>query len=423
MLLPNSIIGPYTIIRKVGQGGFGTVYLAERRTAITTTKVALKFPHDPSVNIQDIKKEAAVWVTASGHPNILPIIEANIYANQVVIVSEYALDGSLEGWIERQHAVSDVDKVVELMMSILMGLEHLHQQRIIHRDLKPANVLLQGKTPRITDFGLSKILTSKNYAKSSVAGTLAYMAPETFQGRYSEQTDIWAAGVILYQLLTHQLPFPQTDMPSLIGAILSLKPIPLPLSVPQRIHQIIDKALHKDTNQRYRSVIEIIDALQDIKATYAPVDLLEEMRIEVRRSIEVHRAKALLREHLGRKTINMADGPTLYYENGVYCYGGYVRCLLAKEDQGRMLKITVDSKNLPICWIELWQGYYDGKDSAKWATQRRYVTGSGSQPTPNPILTWRITESLYSYYTIYFVSSNKTGEIGHEVISCDIEHI
>ena len=131
-------IGPYTLIRKLGRGGFGEVWLAERRAKFVTTKVAVKLPHDDQVDHEAIKQEATLWEQASGHPNILPIIDADEYDGQIVIVSEYAPDGSLDEWL-KTHGKMPVEKAVETTIKILDGLEFLHSRNIIHRDLKPAD--------------------------------------------------------------------------------------------------------------------------------------------------------------------------------------------------------------------------------------------------------------------------------------------
>src|ERR1044072_7433830 len=89
-------IGGYTLIEKLGRGGFGAVWLAEKRSHFFTKKVAVKLPHEDQVDFDAIRQEATLWEQASGHPNVLPIIDADEYDGQVVIVSEYAPDGSLE---------------------------------------------------------------------------------------------------------------------------------------------------------------------------------------------------------------------------------------------------------------------------------------------------------------------------------------
>ncbi|MEJ7577577.1 MAG: serine/threonine-protein kinase [Pyrinomonadaceae bacterium] len=183
-------IGIYTLINRIGRGGFGEVWLAERRAKFVTTKVAVKLPHDEQIDHEAIKQEAALWEQASGHPNVLPIIDADEYDGQVVIVSEYAPDGSLEQWL-REKGKMPVEKAIEMTIKILDGLEFLHSRNIIHRDLKPANILLQGNTPRLADFGISRaLLTTASSQTSNVSGTFAYMPPEGFDGKRSVQTDV-----------------------------------------------------------------------------------------------------------------------------------------------------------------------------------------------------------------------------------------
>jgi serine/threonine protein kinase len=101
MFREGSQIGTYTLIRKLGRGGFGEVWLAERKSKFVTTKVAVKLPHDEQIDHETIKQEAQLWEQASGHPNILPIIDADEYDGQIVIVSEYAPDGSLDEWLKK----------------------------------------------------------------------------------------------------------------------------------------------------------------------------------------------------------------------------------------------------------------------------------------------------------------------------------
>jgi len=254
-------IGPYILINRLGCGAFGEVWLAERRTQIATTKVALKIPLDTHVDIDLVKQEAGLWVQASGHPNVLPIIEADVYGGQVVIVSEYAPEGSLSEWlINHGGSAPSVASAVEIAAGILPGLQHLHEKRIVHRDLKPPNILLQGHTPRLADFGISRVLSSSR--SGTIAGSPHYMAPEAFDGERNEQTDIWSTGVILYQLLSGQLPFPQKDATALMGAILSHEPRLLPDSVPACLQTLTMTSLDKNPAKRYRTAAEMRLALR-----------------------------------------------------------------------------------------------------------------------------------------------------------------
>ena len=241
---PNDHLGPYTLIQKLGSGQFGVVWKAQRRAGIAPP-CAIKLPTDSDVKWEDVEKEARVWLQASGHPNILPMIEANIYDGQIALVSEYAADGSLLDWLRKHDGRNpSVEKAIEMMVGILAGLEHLHRRNIIHRDLKPANILLQGDIPRLADFGISRVLSSTQ--STTPAGTLAYMSPEAFNGERNAQTDIWAAGVILYQLLTGRLPFPQRDMASLMNAILMKLPESLPPDLPEPLRSTVMRALEKN---------------------------------------------------------------------------------------------------------------------------------------------------------------------------------
>ncbi|HLJ54169.1 MAG TPA: protein kinase, partial [Chthonomonadaceae bacterium] len=259
-LTPNQQIGPYTLIRPLGEGGFGVVWLAERRGLITT-QVALKMPRDRSdAIVQEVTQEAQVWQQASGHPNVLPVIECAIYDGHVVIVSEYVADGTLADWFARcEGRATPIEEAVRITDGILAGLEHLHRLEITHRDLKPANVMLQGNMPRLTDFGLAR---GKAIGQTqSITGSLHYMAPEMFSGDYSPQSDLWAAGVILYELLTGRLPFPQERVEMLIPAIVGSEPAAMPAAIPAGLRRVVERALVKKPEGRWRSAAEMRAAL------------------------------------------------------------------------------------------------------------------------------------------------------------------
>ena len=264
MARPGDKIGPYTLIRKVGRGGFGEVWLAEKKTRITTTEFALKLAIDENPDIDAIRQEAELWKQASGHPNVLPIIEADIYDEYIVIVSEFARGGSLEGWLKtNQGAAPSIEAVVEMISGILSGLEHLHSLHIIHRDMKPANILLQGNRPRLADFGLARVLKSSKFSQT-VAGTPEYMAPEAFLNERSEQADLWAVGVMLYRMVTGDLPFPLNERMSpwqKMAVITSQDITPPPLNVPDPLREVIINSLQKKPEQRYKSPGEMFAAI------------------------------------------------------------------------------------------------------------------------------------------------------------------
>ncbi len=251
-------VGLYTLIRKLGEGGFGEVWLAENSRY---EKVAVKLPHKGHIDLQAVKDEIFNWILSGKHKNILPIIECETFGNQIAIVSEYAPDGSLQNLVNRKGSLPVLD-AVEITIGILDGLTHLHNRKIIHRDLKPDNVLFQGKTPRLTDFGISSAMAISSQSQT-VSGTLSYMAPEAFDGKRNAQTDIWAVGVILYQLLTGNLPFPQKGMIELVGALARQEPAPLPTLIPPNLQTIVKTALEKDSAKRYKNPDEMAKALRE----------------------------------------------------------------------------------------------------------------------------------------------------------------
>ncbi|MGH9752893.1 MAG: serine/threonine-protein kinase [Blastocatellia bacterium] len=260
-------IGPYTLVRELGRGAFGVVWLAKRRSALPTPEVALKLPQKRLVNLDAIRQEAAIWVQAAGHPNVLPIIEADIYGEFVALASEYAAEGSLQDWLEKYSGIAPTtDAAFEMTFGILDGLAHLHQRDIVHRDLKPANILLQGNKPRIADFGISRLLPPASHSHS-IAGTPYYMAPEAFSGKRSPQTDLWAVGVVFYQMLVGRMPFHGADRHALEKAIRTDEPAPLPFPSDSAVTTVITRAFQKDPALRFQSAAamkaELKAAMQD----------------------------------------------------------------------------------------------------------------------------------------------------------------
>ena len=268
MLQSGDKLGPYTLKRTLGRGAYGEVWLAERTSSILTTQVALKVALDAAANLDDIRNEAQIWLAASGHTNIVPVLEAEVYDGQIVIACEYVADGSLNDWLTRNDGKApNVEAALSMVSGILAGLQHLHKAELIHRDLKPDNIMLQGSTPRLADFGQSRLLKSSGRS-TGITGTPAYMAPEAFKGKYSAASDLWSAGVLLHELLVGTLPYPQSDVYALITAITDPTPAPLSDQIPSALRPVLAKALAKPVEDRFSSAADMAQAL--VAAMAAP---------------------------------------------------------------------------------------------------------------------------------------------------------
>jgi serine/threonine protein kinase len=253
--------GEYALVKKLGEGGFGEVWLAGAENKY----FALKFPHKNQVDWKSITQEIGVWTLCGRHPNVVPLVGAKNFDGQIVIISEYVPDGSLEDLLKEKGRLS-IGEAVAVTNGILQGLQHLHASGIVHGDLKPANILLDGKTPRLADFGISRASKHTNTMSRTIAGTLKYMAPESFDGKRNIQTDIWAVGVILYQMLTGTLPYEAEETVQFIAALVLKDPQPLPDFVPLALKNIIATALAKDVAERFRSAEQMRQNLLTISA-------------------------------------------------------------------------------------------------------------------------------------------------------------
>jgi serine/threonine protein kinase len=261
MFLAEQQIGPYTLNREIGWGGFGTVWLAERRASLATTQVALKLPLTAHIDLASLRKEAERWIQASQPANVhvLPLFEAEIYDGQVVIASEYAAHGTLADWLkkpERGRRAPPVEAAVKMTLGILRGLAHLHAREIVHRDLKPRNILLKCEVPCIADFGLARILRTDTLT-FGIAGTPAYMSPEVWRGERGNGGDLWAVGVMLYEMLAGNRPFSVTDDDDWPRVIITTDPVPLPDNVPALLRAVVERALRKDDGSRFASAVEM----------------------------------------------------------------------------------------------------------------------------------------------------------------------
>lgn len=253
-------LGQYALVERLGKGAFGEVWKADRTGKFATTQVAIKIPNDTYLASRIIRAEAQSWVRASGHPNVVPIIEADSYGDVAAIVSEYVAGGTLADAMKERPITSP--EALEIAIGVLSGLEFLHSKQIVHRDLKPANILLQHGIPRLTDFGLAQLEDS---GLRGVAGTPAFMAPEAFDGKASVKSDLWSVGVVLFEMLVNRRPFSSVDSSELVKEICSADDVAVPDHLPDMIREVLRRSLRKDSKGRYGSAAEMRAALSNCR--------------------------------------------------------------------------------------------------------------------------------------------------------------
>ncbi|MGH7598644.1 MAG: serine/threonine-protein kinase, partial [bacterium] len=252
----------YRLLQKLGAGGMGEVYLAEDMEL--GRKVALKFLSEQYTANPEFKarfKREAQLAAKLNHPNIVTIYEVGEHQNRSYIAMEYVEGESLKDRIAR--AKLPLKEALELMVQICAGVSKAHRAGITHRDLKPANILinLDGQA-KILDFGLAKMEgVSKLTKGGAMMGTVPYMSPEQVKGEELDpRSDIFSTGVVLYELLTSELPFKGHSEFTVMNAIANQEPQALAryeLGIPTALQNCIDKALAKDRQARYQQIDEL----------------------------------------------------------------------------------------------------------------------------------------------------------------------
>jgi serine/threonine protein kinase len=257
---PNELESKYTEIKYIGRGGIAWVFSARRKSDAMMVAVKIPISFDEMTG-KSFLNEIAAWETLR-HPNIVKVTAVNILPVPFVEM-EYVPDA-----LEAIEKPIPVWKAVHLVRGIADGLKYAHEQGFIHRDIKPHNILLDKDfVPKITDWGMSKVLANE-VKKSSIAGfSLSYAAPEQVSpsefGRTDERTDIYQLGVVFYELVTGSVPFGGESIVEVGNAILREQPIPPSEfnSDVAVVEKIILKCLEKDPVKRYQSSSELLEAL------------------------------------------------------------------------------------------------------------------------------------------------------------------
>jgi hypothetical protein len=300
-VLPWSSLGRFEIRRELGRGSFGIVYLAHDPGL--GREVALKIPRADSLADPDLRQRFQREARAAAgldHPNLVPVYEAGEVGPVCYIASAYCPGTTLAHWLKQRDEPVPYRTAAELVRVLAEAVGYAHQRGVVHRDLKPGNILLsslvishsslaknqehvpndqglmtndQGLIPKITDFGLAKLLPkeaglSAQTQSGAIVGTANYMAPEQAGGKLGHvgpAADIYALGVILYELLTGRTPFEGDTAIEVLLRVRTeepLSPCRLRRKVPRDLETICLKCLHKEPRQRYASAEALAEDLR-----------------------------------------------------------------------------------------------------------------------------------------------------------------
>ncbi len=300
-----SIGGKYVLLRLLGAGGMGQVF--EARNQNTGRRVAIKvllpeYARDPEV-VQRFLKEARA-ATSIRHPNVVDILDFDTdpVDGRPYLVQEFLVGESLDAYLAAEPGNKlPVHEALRVLLPVLSAMAAAHRLNIVHRDLKPGNIFLARDAAgelvvKVIDFGIARhdatLPDGQGHTAAdqrfrtrtgSIIGTPAYMSPEQASGApdVDARTDVWALGVILYELLTGRLPYDAPNVNLLIGKLLYEAPTPIQdwdRSLPPGVVQLVECAVHRDRTQRFPSAAEMYavassrDLLDDVTTVMASYD-------------------------------------------------------------------------------------------------------------------------------------------------------
>lgn len=268
---PPGTLGRYKVLKELGRGSMGVVYLGkdptiQRFVAIKTMRLD---EIDDRDKLQEVKARFFREAESTGrlsHPNIVTIFDAGEEDDLGYIAMEMLQGTTLKEW-SRKPNLLPLEKVISILATVAEAMDYAHQQGVVHRDIKPANIMLTtDDVVKVMDFGIAKMATSSKTQTNIVLGTPTYMSPEQIAGKKVDgRTDIFSLAVVMFELLTGRPPFTADNVSALLFAIahtphLSLKAIRPDL--PPAIKEVLDRALQKDPARRYRRAGEFATDLR-----------------------------------------------------------------------------------------------------------------------------------------------------------------
>lgn len=269
----------YRLIKRLGQGGMGIVYLAERVDGNLRQPVAFKLLHLEESDNEALSRRFSIErgiLSQLDHPCIARLIDGGLTADgRPFLATEFVEGVRIDQWAASGRSQADI---LAMFIKVCDAVDYAHRQMVIHRDLKPANILVTPSgEPKLLDFGIARLLDSDSMSgEGAGALTLAYASPEQVQGAgLSATTDVYSLGVLLYELLSGASPFEGADDPAVLRERVRQGEYPQPrgrdgMHVPQDLVSVIDQAMYVDERQRYESVRSLADDVRRFRA-FRPV--------------------------------------------------------------------------------------------------------------------------------------------------------
>jgi len=267
--LNGKTLGQYQILESIGSGGTAQIYRAYQPSVkrdVVVKVLSPSFQDDPSF-VKQFAQEVDV-ITQLQHPHIIPVYDFGEQDGEVFIVMAYLRGGTLADRIDQPPGGLPDEETIRLFDLIAEGLDYAHSREIVHRDLKPNNILMdEGGNPYLADFGLAKFTEGKiEMTNTLMTGTAAYMAPEIARmGKSTKRADIYALGIILFEMLTGKLPYQGKTPYNILSAHVN-QPIPkireFRPDLPEAMQAVIDKAIAKEPEDRFASATEMAAAFK-----------------------------------------------------------------------------------------------------------------------------------------------------------------
>jgi eukaryotic-like serine/threonine-protein kinase len=270
--VPLTALGRYRIERELGRGAMGVVYLARdpkinRTLAIKAIALAAEFSETDLAGARERFFREAEMAGRLNHPNIVVIYDAGEDQGLAYIVMEYLRGVHLSDYSRAGKMLPTVT-VLDIAARVADGLQFAHRQNVIHRDIKPANIMFDADNNalKITDFGIARLTDGGSTKTGIVLGTPSFMSPEQLEGRGLDgRSDLFALGVMLFQLLCGQLPFRADSMTALMYKIANQPHTPLTTirpDLPAAIDHVVNRALAKNPDERFQTAAEMAIALR-----------------------------------------------------------------------------------------------------------------------------------------------------------------